>query len=111
HGAHDGGQEPGHTRKEAQHDDFLPRHQDAEDVTPAEPAHREEPEAVRDFARVDQVQHTGEEAEQPEDRVAREVESEGGRDGSHAIGSYGEEVRGWGMGARYGERWYSIVGP
>src|SRR2546430_13952062 len=45
-GPNGGGDEPGDAREEAQDHDFLPRHEDAEHVAPAEPAHGEEHQAV-----------------------------------------------------------------
>src|SRR5213075_489932 len=64
--AHRRRNEPGGAGGEAEHDDFLARHQDPEHVAPAEPGDREEHHAVRDLHRIDQVERPGEEAKQTE---------------------------------------------
>src|SRR5256886_2435783 len=89
----DGGDdEPGGAREEAEDHDFLPRHQDAEDVAPAEPAHGEEHQAVRDLDGVDQIERPREEAEQSEYRVAREVQREREGNGPHAVEGHGKKI-------------------
>src|SRR5438094_250079 len=94
-GPNGGGDEPGGAREEAQDHDFLPRHQDAEHVAPAEHAHGKEHQAVRDLDGVDQVERPREEAKQSEYRVAREVQREREENGSHAVEGHGVKIPVW----------------
>src|SRR5256885_268379 len=94
-GPNGGGDEPGDAREEAQDHDFLPRHQDAEHVAPAEHAHGEEHQAVRDLDGVDQVERPREEAKQSEYRVAREVQREREGNGPHAVKGHGVKIPVW----------------
>src|SRR3989442_7230772 len=84
-GACEAGQQEHGARDVPEHHHLPAGHQDAEDVAPAEAADEEEQDALRNLHGVDQIQHAGEEAEQPEHRVARQVQGQRQRDSAHPI--------------------------